>query len=269
MVFLGWVLGRLIRGTTESGGTERAVKGAFSGDASEASMAREQLFGKISRVYDLLNDLLSLGLHRLWKRRAVRMANVPKGGHALDVCCGSGDLTRLLASAVGPNGKATGLDFARPMLQYAHTKTRPKSKSGRIQWLKGDAMALPFGNNQFDGVTVGYGLRNVNDPKQCLSELLRVAKPGSNVVVLDFNNAQNRFVRGFQFFCLEKIVVPVASLCGARAEYAYLRPSIERYPKGDELVAMAEEIGFKTARFLPVAGGLMGMLVATKPAPPQ
>eukprot|EP00466_Bigelowiella_natans_P013016 jgi/Bigna1/72478/fgenesh1_pg.20_\ len=243
--------------------------GAFSTDSGQAAAAREELFGKISPIYDFLNDLLSLGLHRLWKRKAVEMTGLGEGEQALDVCCGSGDLTRLLASKVGHQGKAVGLDFARPMLQYAAAKTSKIQSNGakkgaaEITWLKGDAMKLPFGDGQFDGVTVGYGLRNVASPAECLKELSRVVKPGRKVVVLDFNNAQSRFVRAFQFFCLQNIVVPVATLLGAREEYTYLKPSIERYPKGGELVSMALQNGFKSAEFIPIAGGLMGMLVAT------
>jgi len=239
--------------------------GSFSGDHASASAAREELFGRISPVYDVLNDVLSLGLHRMWKRKAIALTSIRKGEAALDVCCGSGDLARILSKRVGSTGKVTGLDFARPMLQYAASKTS-KTGSGRakITWLKGDAMQLPFGENQYDAVTVGYGLRNVASPAQCLRELHRVVKPGRKVSILDFNNSSNRFVRAFQFFCLQNIVVPVATLCGARAEYAYLRPSIERYPKGDELVRLALESGFKEAKFIPIAFGLMGILVAAK-----
>jgi len=169
----------------------------------------------------------------------------------------------MLASSAGPSGAVVGLDFAAPMLEYAASKTKKDRKNAQIEWMRGDAMDLPFPDDDFDGVTVGYGLRNVADIDKCLQELNRVTKPGKKVVVLDFNNARNLLVRNFQFFCLQYIVVPVATLCGVREEYAYLKPSIERYPTGDGLIQKALDSGFETADFIPVAGGLMGMLVAT------
>jgi ubiquinone/menaquinone biosynthesis methyltransferase len=152
-----------------------------------------------------LNERLSFGQHRVWKRMAVRWARATPGHTALDVCCGSGDLAFELASAVGPAGSVTGLDFAAEMLEDAEARRaaaaagRPAARPlARMRWVQGDALALPFGDAAFDAATMGYGLRNVADIPRALAELCRVLKPGASAAVLDFNNSTDPVVDGVQ-----------------------------------------------------------------------
>jgi demethylmenaquinone methyltransferase/2-methoxy-6-polyprenyl-1,4-benzoquinol methylase len=236
--------------------------------SSAAAEERQELFNDIAPVYDQLNDVLSLGLHRVWKRAAVKWTGVKKGDRAIDVCCGSGDLALRLADAVGPSGEVVGLDFAAAQLKVAATKETEHPAGynlSPISWQQGDALALPHPDASFDGATIGYGLRNVSDIPRALAELRRVLKPGGKAAVVDFNNSTNAAVNQVQGFILDTVVVPAADALGVAAEYRYLKPSIERYPTGPELVDIAIAAGFGKATFYELApGGLMGCLVCEK-----
>ncbi|KAL3146980.1 hypothetical protein ABBQ38_014948 [Trebouxia sp. C0009 RCD-2024] len=228
---------------------------------------RQQLFNRIAPVYDQLNDVLSLGQHRIWKRMAVKWSRASKGQQVLDVCCGSGDLAFRLAEVVGPSGQVVGLDFAQEMLDDAEARQSlqpARRRNANIDWVQGDAMKLPFPDNSFHAATMGYGLRNVPDPLQALKELYRVLKPGSTVAVLDFNNSEDPFVDQFQEFSLQNIVVPAARLYGLAEEYEYLRPSIKRFATGKQQEELARMAGFAKATHYEIGFGLMGTLVASK-----
>ena len=207
-------------------------------------------------MYDSLNDWLSLGLHRVWKQMTVTWSDPVKGATCLDVCCGSGDLARLLAKAVGPYGHVIGLDFATAQLSRAHQLP--------IEWLEGDAMALPFGDSQFDAITMGYGLRNVPDIQHSLSELYRVLKPSAKAAILDFHRPDNAVMQIIQHRYLEQLVVPAARHLGVEAEYAYIFPSLQRFPNGQQQRAIALAVGFTHVIHYPIVGGMMGVLVAQK-----
>lgn len=222
----------------------------------------QALFNRIAPVYDPLNDWLSLGLHRVWKQMAVKWSRVGPGQAALDVCCGSGDLALLLARRVGNQGQVVGLDFSAAQLEMAKTRSQGL---GHISWVQGDALALPFPDHSFDGATLGYGLRNVGDIPQCLSGLYRVLRPGAWAAILDFSHPQAAWVKDFQAWYLQQIVVPLAKAHNLTEEYTYLIPSLARYPKPPELITMAQAAGFQAVTFYPLMGGLMGVLVGQHP----
>lgn len=133
-----------------------------------------------------------------------------------------------------------------------------------MQWLQGDALALPFSDNEFDGATMGYGLRNVGNIPQALTELQRVLKPGKKVAILDFHQPGNALAANFQRWYLANVVVPMAKQWRLTEEYAYLQPSLDRFPTGPKQVQFALEVGFAKAVHYPIAAGLMGVLVAEK-----
>ena len=222
----------------------------------------QHLFDRIAPVYDQLNDWLSLGLHRVWKQMAVKWCAPPKDGTCLDVCCGSGDLARLLAQRVGEAGQVYGLDFSVEQLAIARQRTESHLP---ITWIEGDALHLPFPAATFDGITMGYGLRNVTDIPASLRELHRVLKPGANVAILDFNRPLNPTVQTFQRWYLDHLVVPMAQQFGLKDEYAYIFPSLERFPTAPEQIALAQQVGFTHVVHYAIAHDLMGILVATKP----
>ncbi|ERN42785.1 ubiquinone/menaquinone biosynthesis methyltransferase [Rubidibacter lacunae KORDI 51-2] len=219
------------------------------------------IFDRIAPVYDRLNDWLSLGQHRIWKRMAVKWARPQPGDRALDLCCGSGDLALMLADAVGPRGSTIGADFAPQQLAIAAERAARAQLS--ISWVQADALALPFADNSFDCATVGYGLRNVVDLPQCLGELRRVLKPGGTLAALDFHRPDSAIARQFQQWYLDRLVVPTAEQIGLTEEYAYIAPSLERFPVGSEQVGLARAAGFANPKHYPIAGGMMGVLVAS------
>ena len=250
--------------STGNSSTERFFQQGDEGNA------RQQLFSTISPVYDELNDQLSFGMHKVWKRMTVKWSGAAPGCAALDVCCGSGDIAMILAEVVGRNGRVVGLDFSGPMLNDAAIREASKRASNggaaapAVQWIQGDAMDLPFEDGTFDAVTMGYGLRNVADRPKALRELLRVLRPGCRAAILDFNNTDDGLVDGAQEWVLENIVVPAAESKGVGDEYRYLRPSIKNFPKGKEQERMALEAGFSKAKHFEIGFGLMGVLVVAK-----
>eukprot|EP00890_Picochlorum_soloecismus_P003582 jgi/Picsp_1/4224/NSC_01733-R1_ubiquinone menaquinone biosynthesis methyltransferase len=230
--------------------------------------SRQELFDTISPVYDELNDAFSFGLHRIWKRMAVKWSGAKLGAVVLDSCCGSGDLSQILSECVGGKGKVVGLDFSQDMLRDAKMRDGQRSggQFGRadIEWVQGDALDLPYPSEYFDAATMGYGLRNVSDIPKALQELNRVLRPGCSVAILDFNNSDNMLVDGIQAFFLDSLVVPAAEAKGVGDEYRYLRPSIKKYPQGSQLECLGYRAGFDKAKYYEIGFGLMGVLVCTK-----
>ncbi len=222
------------------------------------------IFDRIAPVYDQLNQSLSLGLHRIWKQMTVEWSGAKPGDTCLDVCCGSGDLAQLLAERVGSSGKVFGVDFSAAQLMIAQKRLQSRYPALPITWIEGDALNLPFPDNQFDAATMGYGLRNVTDIPHSLKELYRVLKPGGTAAILDFNHPTNPLVQSFQRWYLDTIVVPTAQRYGMTEEYAYIAPSLERFPTGPEQVKLALQVGFSTVTHYPIAGGTMGVLVVKK-----
>lgn len=227
---------------------------------------RRELFSRIAPVYDNLNDLLSLGQHRIWKRMAVSWTEAKTGDSALDLCCGSGDLAFLLSEKVGGQGKVIGLDFSMEQLSVASSRQHLLTKGcfKNIEWVEGDALDLSFPDCYFDAITMGYGLRNVVDRRKAMQEIFRVLRKGARVSILDFNKSTQPFTTSVQEWMIDKIVVPVASGYGLAKEYEYLKHSIQEYLTGRELEELALATGFSKAKHYEISGGLMGNLVATR-----
>ena len=223
-----------------------------------------KIFARIAPQYDDLNSFLSFGQHHIWKAMTVKWSGVVPGDRLLDVCCGSGDLAFQGAKAVGQVGEVIGLDFCAELLAIAAGRKKRKCPQLPMQWIQGDALALPFDDREFDGATMGYGLRNVLDIPQALGELLRVLKPGKKVAILDFHQPTNVLVQNFQRWYLQNAVVPMAKQKQLTEEYAYLQPSLDRFPSGPTQVKLALKAGFAKAVHYPIAAGLMGVLVAQK-----
>lgn len=232
--------------------------------ASPAATDIKAIFDRIAPVYDRLNDRLSFGQHRIWKLMAVKWCEANLGNNALDICCGSGDLALLLARKVGKTGKVTGLDFACEQLAIAKQRQMVRYPLVTMEWVEGDALDLPFASNQFDCATMGYGLRNVTNIPRCLQELYRVLKPGAKAAVLDFHRPSQGYMQAIQQWYLTNIVVPTAAEMNLKEEYAYITPSVKRFPMGNEQVKLAHSAGFSQAIHYPLMGGMMGILALTK-----
>lgn len=232
----------------------------FSPSASQI----QSLFDRIAPVYDEFNDSLSFGQHRIWKQMAVKWCGAKPGDIALDLCCGSGDLALRVADAVGTKGTVYGVDFSAALLAIARERSQSLSPPPPVCWMEGDALNLPFEDETFDAATMGYGLRNLTDIPGGLHQLYRVLKPGASVAILDFHRPPSPMMQAFQDWYLETWVVPTAARFGLTEEYAYIGPSIERFPTGKVQVELAREAGFHPVVHYPISGGMMGVLVATK-----
>ncbi|WP_038018012.1 bifunctional demethylmenaquinone methyltransferase/2-methoxy-6-polyprenyl-1,4-benzoquinol methylase UbiE [Synechococcus sp. PCC 7335] len=220
------------------------------------------LFDRIAPQYDQMNQDMSLGLHLVWKQMAVQWSRADEGMHCLDLCCGSGDLALLLARRVGASGQVVGVDFAAQQLAIA-SRRKPYLQR-RITWIEADALSLPFGDHHFDAATMAYGLRNLTDITRGLRELHRVLRPGATAAILDFHTPTNPLSIQFQKWYLKTVVVPAAEKLGMKEEYAYIGPSVDRFPSGAKQVDLAKAAGFTDALHYPIAGGMMGVLVATR-----
>jgi len=243
-----------------------SVSNVFYAPGEQRAAKVNDLFAAIARRYDLLNDLQSFGLHRLWKRRVIRLANVKPGDIALDLCCGTGDIALALAQR---GAETIGLDFSEKMLEVAETrrqKENRKSQIANLKFIQGDAQQIPFPENSFDIVTVGYGLRNLTSWEYGLEEMLRVARPGARLIVLEFGKPANLLWRKIYFTHL-KCSVPLIGLlfCGNSRAYAYILESLKHYPAQ---LAVAEKMrGLKLAsvRVINLLGGAMAVNYAEKP----
>lgn len=219
------------------------------------------LFAAVAPRYDLINDLQSFGLHRLWKRRMVRETGVTAGQAVLDVCCGTGDVAFALARS---GAQVTGLDFSEAMLGVA----RRRGTEGAVTFVQGDALALPFPDGSFDCVTIAYGLRNVADVDRGLEELLRVLRPGGRLVVLEFGKPRNGFVR-WAYFQYLRWIVPVFGrlFCGDADTHGYILDSLKRYP-GQVLVdERLRARGCRDTRVIEFLLGAMSLNVAVRSGP--
>ncbi|MCX6927007.1 MAG: bifunctional demethylmenaquinone methyltransferase/2-methoxy-6-polyprenyl-1,4-benzoquinol methylase UbiE [Verrucomicrobia bacterium] len=224
------------------------------------------LFNRIAPRYDLINDLQSFGLHRYWKRRVIELACPQPGLRALDACCGTGDLALGLARR---GAQVTGLDFSRRMLERA-AQRQPESQSREPErgqdaspaprFIRGDAQHLPFADNSFDIVTVGYGLRNLASWEAGLGEMQRVAKSGGRLVVLDFGKPDNPLWRGLYFGYL-KLFVPCLGqiFCGSASAYSYILESLKHYPAQRGVEAKMRELGLVQVRVVNLLGGVMSI----------
>lgn len=223
--------------------------------------AVEQLFNDVAPRYDRLNDLLSLGLHRQWKRQLLAWLQPQRGECWLDLCCGTGDLALALARTVRPQGQVIGLDAAAAPLHLAEER-RQREPWLAVEWVQGDATASALPSEHFDGVVMAYGLRNLADPAAGLAEIQRVLKPGGRAGVLDFNRLpESSWSAAFQRQYLRRIVVPAAALAGLEAQYAYLEASLKRFATGAQQESMAMNAGFRSAKHRPLMAGQMGMLL--------
>ena len=236
----------------------------FYNPGAQRAAQVNRLFATIAPRYDLINDLQSLGLHRRWKRRLAQMAKVKQGDRAIDLCCGTGDISFALAEL---GAEVTGLDFSIEMLAVAETRSpNPQATFRNPHFLQGDAQQLPFADQSFDVVTVGYGLRNLTSWEAGINEMVRVARPGARLLVLDFGKPKNSLWRALYFGYL-RLCVPVLGLlfCGKASAYAYILESLKHYPAQRGVAAQMRAAGLVNVRVENILGGAMSINFAEKP----
>lgn len=224
----------------------------------DASAVRS-MFARISGRYDLANRLLSGGVDCWWRRRLVRAVHDSRPRAVLDVATGSGDVAFALADALPRTVAITGLDFCQPMLDEAVKKRDRNARWARIDFQPGDGMALPVPDASYDVVTISFGLRNMADRHQSLSEMRRVLRPGGRLFVLEFSQPSAWF-RPFYYFYLKVILPPVAAVVtGDRGAYEYLGGSIEQFPAREAMSAEILRAGFARVNATPLTFGIVAL----------
>ena len=229
------------------------------------------LFTTIAPRYNLINDLQSFGLHRYWKRRLIQLAGAQSGQHALDLCCGTGDIALGLARR---GAEVVGLDFSKPMLAVAEQRARKlkldlrqneHASSEPVHFIHADAQNIPFPNAYFDITTMSYGLRNLASWETGLREMWRVAKPGGRVLVLDFGKPNNPLWRGLYFTYLKSFVPLFGRIFfGDSQTHAYILESLRCYPAQQGVAAKMRDMHFTQVRIINLLGGIMSINYAVK-----
>jgi demethylmenaquinone methyltransferase / 2-methoxy-6-polyprenyl-1,4-benzoquinol methylase len=219
------------------------------------------MFDRIADRYDLMNSVMTAGMHHRWRERAADLACVGPGGSALDVCCGTGDLALELARRVRPRGRVVGLDFSAPMLELAQAKSHEAGAA--VAWVQGNALELPFEVGEFDAATVGFGARNVVDLEQGIGEMARVVRPGGRVVILEITTPRRAPLSWFYAVWFDRVVPLLGAAAGDHDAYTYLPDSVRRFPPAAELAALMHGVGLREVRYLLLAGGIIAIHSAT------
>ncbi|MBF0341817.1 MAG: bifunctional demethylmenaquinone methyltransferase/2-methoxy-6-polyprenyl-1,4-benzoquinol methylase UbiE [Magnetococcales bacterium] len=216
-----------------------------------------QVFDSVAQNYDLMNDLMSMGVHRLWKRFAIRRLRIKPGDHLLDVAGGTGDLTRLMHERIQGQGEITVYDINAAMLEQGRSRLADVGCVSGIRWVQGNAEELPFPDNSFHAVTIGFGIRNVTRIDVALQEMTRVLRPGGQFLCLEFSRVALPFLRPlyetYSFKVLPEIGQWVAK---DREAYQYLVESIRRFPDQETFSAMLQEAGLFQVRHHNLTGGI-------------
>jgi demethylmenaquinone methyltransferase/2-methoxy-6-polyprenyl-1,4-benzoquinol methylase len=222
------------------------------------------MFVAIAPRYDFLNSVLSFRLHHVWRRHAVRLARLRPGDVALDVCAGTGDFAFELARAVGNTGQVYAVDFCEPMLRIGKQKAMKQNKPS-IRWILADALALPFSNDTFDAVTIGFGIRNLIDKPAAFREMVRVLKPGGRVICLELNRPRNPLVKPFYDFYTLHLLPKIGGLFSKQDAYVYLPNSIQHFVEREQLACYLSEAGFQNVRYQDLSLGVVCIHQGVKP----
>jgi demethylmenaquinone methyltransferase/2-methoxy-6-polyprenyl-1,4-benzoquinol methylase len=230
---------------------------ATTADEQFAGQVRS-MFDRIAGVYDGMNTAMTAGLHHGWRERAADRAELEPGEAALDVCCGTGDFALALAARVGPYGRVIGSDFSEPMLDLAREKASERGVSqARFEWA--DALSLPYDDESFDAVTVGFGVRNLADLELGVSEMGRVLRPGGRLVILEITQPQRPPLSTFFALWFDRLVPMLGVLAGDREAYTYLPESVKRFPPPEGLAEIMADAGLEQIRYTILAGGIIAI----------
>ena len=218
------------------------------------------MFDRIAGFYDLMNSVMTAGLHHRWRARAADLADVRPGDRVLDVATGTGDLAIELARRVMPGGEVVGSDFSEGMLE------RAREKAPGIRWEHGDALALPYGDGEFQAATVGFGARNFGDLAKGIGEMARVVKPGGKVVVLEITTPTKPPLSTFFSLWFDRVIPLVGKVAADSQAYSYLPSSVRRFPGPEGLGAVLAGVGLTDVRWILTAGGIIALHVGTVPS---
>jgi demethylmenaquinone methyltransferase/2-methoxy-6-polyprenyl-1,4-benzoquinol methylase len=228
---------------------------ARSGTLSEPQV--QAMFDRIASVYDLMNSVMTVGLHHRWRSRAADLAAVAPGDRVLDVASGTGDLAIELARRVGPSGEVIGSDFSEGMLELA------RAKAPGISFEQANALDLPYDDDSFDAATVGFGARNFSDLPQGLREMTRVVRPGGRVVILEITTPERPPLSWFFRLWFDRLVPLLGRFAGDPDAYTYLPSSVRRFPNARGLGAAMAAVGLVDVRWVVTAGGIIAIHAGT------
>lgn len=219
-----------------------------------------EVFRSVAPKYDLMNDLMSFGLHRLWKRFTIDQAGLRPGHVVLDVASGTGDLARELAKAVGKQGKVFMTDINEAMLQVGRERLEDAGMLGNIECIQADAESLPFADHYFDCITIAFGLRNVTHKTAALKSMYRILKPGGKLLILEFSHAKSRLMNKlYDLYSFNVIPQMGALITNDRESYQYLVESIRMHPDQESLKTMMLESGFEDVRYFNLTDGIVAL----------
>lgn len=224
-----------------------------------------QVFHSVAERYDLMNDLMSLGLHRLWKHFTMQQSNVREGQRVMDVAGGTGDLAYLFARRVGPRGQVVIADVNESMLKVGRSRLADRGIAGNVEFVQADAESLPFPDNHFDCISIAFGLRSMTHMDRALGSMLRVLKPSGRILVLEFS-CPTRVGLAKMYDAYSFAVVPMLGrlVANDEASYRYLVESIRRHPDQEALKAMMEAAGFARVNYFNLSGGIVALHKAYK-----
>lgn len=215
------------------------------------------MFDRVAERYDLLNSVMTAGLHHRWRQRAAERTELKPGDAALDVCCGTGDMTLELARRVTPDGYVIGCDFSEPMLDLARKKAGGDFPAARFEWA--DALQLPYDAGRFDAITIGFGIRNFADHDRGLLEAARVLRPGGRLVILEMTQPRRPPLSTFYSLWFDRIVPRLGSLSSDPEAYSYLPESVRSFPGPQGLAEKMDAAGFTRIRWTILAGGIIAI----------
>ena len=226
---------------------------------AKASMVAD-VFHSVASRYDLMNDLMSAGIHRIWKRFTIELSGVRKGNSVLDIAGGTGDLAARFADIVGPQGAVVLADINESMLKVGRDKLLDSGHLGNLEFVQADAQYLPFPDDSFDCITIAFGLRNVTDKDKALRSMLRVLKPGGRLLVLEFSKPQSALLsKAYDAYSFKVLPVMGRLVANDSDSYQYLAESIRVHPDQETLKEMMEDAGFTRCEYHNMTGGVVAL----------
>ncbi|MEM7020626.1 MAG: bifunctional demethylmenaquinone methyltransferase/2-methoxy-6-polyprenyl-1,4-benzoquinol methylase UbiE [Pseudomonadota bacterium] len=224
------------------------------------SQAASAVFDSVADNYDVMNDLMSLGLHRLWKRRVINLASVRKGWQVLDLAGGTGDLAAQFSQRVGMQGKVILSDINGRMLETGRDRLLDEGLANNIEYVQADAECLPFADNSFDLVTMAFGLRNVTQKGRALASIQRVLKPGGRALVLEFSHVTQPLLKQlYDTYSFNVLPLLGRAVANDAESYQYLAESIRMHPEQDVLLEMMEDAGFERCDYQNLHAGIVAI----------
>lgn len=225
----------------------------------KAGLVRE-VFDSVAGNYDLMNDLMSLGVHRVWKRDFAASSGIGPGDRVLDLAGGTGDIAALLSRRVGANGRVVLSDINEAMLDVGRRRLEDRGIVGNVRYAIANAEMLPFEDGEFDAVTIAFGLRNVTDKDAALREMHRVLRPGGKVLILEFSRVQAEPLKAvYEIWSFGALPVLGKLVANDESSYRYLAESIRKHPPQEELAEMMESAGFEDVKFRNLTGGIVAI----------